>query len=213
LLTCLGEGTYGQVWRGKNKKTGELVAIKIVPGEGDISALLCEADIQKDCEHNNIVRYLGSYEKDKQLWIVMELCEPGSVNDLMIMTKCTLSEEQIRNIVAAVTISLGYLHDKKIIHRDIKSGNILLTMAGGVKIADFGVSAQLSSISSKRDTMIGAPFWMAPEVIKEEKYDSKADIWSLGISTIEMAEGRPPNSDIHPMRAIFMIPEKPSSNT
>jgi len=210
LMSCLGEGTYGTVWRGKNKKTGELVAVKVIEIEDDASSIKKEAEIQKGLDSTYVVKCFGAYEKDKNIWIVMELCEPGSVSDVMVMTKTTLNEEQIRNVAGAVVLGLDYIHDKKLIHRDIKSGNVLITMKGEVKVADFGVSAQLSSIHSKRDTMIGAPFWIAPEVIKEEPYSFKADVWSLGISIIEMAEGKPPNSDIHPMRALFMIPSKPS---
>lgn len=183
--------------------------MKVIEIDDDASSLKKEADIQKGLDSVHVVKCLGSYEKDKNIWIVMELCEPGSVADVMIMTKTTLNEEQIRNIAGAVVLGLDYLHEKKLIHRDIKSGNVLVTTKGEVKVADFGVSAQLSSIHSKRDTMIGAPFWIAPEVIKEEPYNFKADVWSLGISIIEMAEGKPPNSEIHPMRAIFMIPSKP----
>lgn len=140
----------------------------------------------------------------------MELCEPGSISDCMRMLKSTLTESQIRAVCASVLLGLSYLHGRKYLHRDIKSANILLTREGQAKIADFGVSAQLSTIHSKRVTAIGAPFWMAPEVIKEEEYDGKADVWSLGISVIEMAEGKPPYHEVHPMRAIFMIPQKES---
>jgi serine/threonine protein kinase len=165
-------------------------------------------DIMKECKNEHVVRYLGSYEKDAALWITMELCEPGSIADVMRMLKSTLSENHIKVICASVLLGLVYLHGRKYIHRDIKAGNILLSRDGIAKIADFGVSAQLSTIHSMRDTAIGAPFWMAPEVIKEEQYNGKADIWSLGISVIEMAEGKPPHAEIHPMRAIFVIPSR-----
>jgi len=204
----LGVGTYGRVFSGKSKLTGEAVAIKIIAFGEDMQPLKREVDIMKECKNEFVVRYLGSYEKDTTLWIVMELCEPGSIADVMRMTKQTLTESQIRVVCASVLLSLVYLHGRKYIHRDVKAGNILLTRNGIVKIADFGVSAQLTTIHSKRDTAIGAPFWMAPEVIKEEQYNGKADIWSLGISVIEMAEGKPPHHEIHPMRAIFMIPAR-----
>jgi len=202
----LGVGTYGRVFSGKSKATQDPVAIKIIAFGEDMQALKREVDIMKECKNEFVVQYLGSYEKASSLWIVMELCEPGSISDVMRMTKQTLSESQIKLVCASVLHSLVYLHGRKYIHRDVKAGNILLTREGIVKLADFGVSAQLTTIHSMRDTAIGAPFWMAPEVIQEEQYNYKADIWSLGISVIEMAEGKPPHHEIHPMRAIFMIP-------
>ena len=204
----LGVGTYGRVFSGRSKATGETVAIKIIAFGEDIQPLKREVDIMKECKNEFVVRYLGSYEKESTLWIAMELCEPGSIADVMRMTKTTLTESQIRVVCASVLLALVYFHGRKYIHRDIKAGNILLTRTGIAKIADFGVSAQLTTIHSMRDTAIGAPFWMAPEVIKEEQYNGKADIWSLGISVIEMAEGKPPHHEIHPMRAIFMIPSR-----
>ena len=204
----LGVGTYGRVYSGKLKSTGEPVAIKIIQSNEEMRSLKKEVDIMRQCSNEFVVRYMGSYEKQSTLWIVMELCEPGSLADVMRMTKQTLTENQIRVVCASVLLSLVYLHSHKYIHRDIKAGNILLTKTGVAKIADFGVSAKLSTLNSMRDTAIGAPFWMAPEVIKEEQYNGKADVWSLGISVIEMAEGKPPHSELHPMRAIFVIPNK-----
>ena len=139
----------------------------------------------------------------------MELCEGGSVSDLMTSCEATLEETTIQVVCAAVLLGLDYLHSQKHIHRDIKCGNVLLSAKGHVKLADFGVSATLSNTVSRRHTLIGTPFWMAPEVIKEDAYDYKADIWSLGITAIEMADGEPPYIHIHPMRAIFLIPQRP----
>jgi serine/threonine kinase 3 len=141
------------------------------------------------------------------LWIVMEYCGPGSVSDLMTITKKTLNERQIAVILRDALKGLNLLHEKQRIHRDIKAGNILLNDECVAKLADFGVSGQ-SKDYTKHHTVIGTPFWMAPEVMQEE-YDKEADIWSLGITAIEMAEGRPPYYNIHPMRAIFMIPTRP----
>jgi serine/threonine protein kinase len=169
-----------------------------------------QVDILRDCTNDFVVRYLGSYTKDSTLWIVMELCEPGSVADAMRMLKTTLKEEQIRMVCASVLNSLFYLHSRKLIHRDVKGGNILLTRQGQAKLCDFGVSVQLNTLKSKRDTTIGAPLWMSPESLKGEAYDNKTDIWSLGITMVEMAQGQPPYADIHPMRAIFIIPTKDS---
>jgi len=137
----------------------------------------------------------------------MEYCGPGSISDLMTITKKTLTEVQIAMVIRDVLKGLNHLHEKQRIHRDIKAGNILLNDKCVAKLADFGVSGQ-SKDFTKHHTVIGTPFWMAPEVIQEE-YDKEADIWSLGITAIEMAEGKPPYYNIHPMRAIFMIPTRP----
>ena len=207
----IGAGTYGRVYAGTEKSTKRPVAVKVIPVmDNDLTSLRHEVDVMKDFKSDFVVQYLGSWEKESAaLWIAMELCEPGSVLDVMSMLKTTLTEPQIQAVCGAVLLSLCYLHDKRLIHRDIKAGNILLCRNGQVKLADFGVSAKLSTIHSKRDTMIGAPYWMAPEVINSESHDGKADVWSLGVSLIEMAEGKPPLSNIHPMRAVFMIPNNP----
>lgn len=209
LIGNLGEGSYGSVWKGINKTTNELVAVKIIPIDNDLSDLKKEISILEKCESEYIVSYYGSYVKDSHIWIVMELCQCGSVNDIMHIARINFSEDVIKVICASVLLGLNYLHKNKMIHRDIKAGNVLLTTDGVSKLADFGVSAQLSTIQSKRKTVIGTPFWMAPEVIQEAHYNGKADIWSLGITMIELAELEPPYSNIHPMRAIFMIPSRP----
>jgi serine/threonine protein kinase len=210
LCGALGEGSYGAVWKGKNRKTGEAVAIKIVPFDnGDDAELRKEIQILEKAHDDFVVGYFASYEKDQNVWIVMELAEAGSVNDVMHICDVALEEGLIKILVASALLGLDYLHSKKMIHRDIKAGNILLTRTGQAKLADFGVSAQLSTMNSRRNTVIGTPFWMAPEVIQETQYDYKADIWSLGITLIELADREPPFANIHPMRAIFMIPSRP----
>jgi len=209
LLEKLGEGSYGSVWKAQHLKTGTTTAIKRVPVENDLDEILNEIKIMKQCRSPYIISYYGSYFKDSELWIVMEFCGAGSVSDLMRITDKTLNEEQIAVILKDALKGLLYLHSKRKIHRDIKAGNILLNNKGEGKLADFGVSGQLSDTMAKRQTVIGTPFWMAPEVIQEVGYDVKADLWSLGITSIEMAEGKPPYSNIHPMRAIFMIPSRP----
>jgi len=177
--------------------------------DNDLEDIMKEIDFMKGCRSPYIVRYFGSYCKDSELWIVMEYCGAGSVCDIMKVCDSTLTEEQIAVVCKDVLLGLAYLHKLRKIHRDIKAGNILLNNKGASKLADFGVSGQLSDTMAKRQTVIGTPFWMAPEVIQEVGYDFKADIWSLGITCIEMAESKPPYSNIHPMRAIFMIPSRP----
>mmetsp|Transcript_19750 Transcript_19750/g.27555 ORF Transcript_19750/g.27555 Transcript_19750/m.27555 type:complete len:429 (+) Transcript_19750:147-1433(+) len=209
LLEKLGEGSYGSVWKAIHLKTNTVTAIKKVPVENDLDEILNEIKIMKSCRSPYIISYYGSYFKENELWIVMEYCGAGSVSDLMKITDKTLNEEQIAVVLRDALKGLVYLHGLRKIHRDIKAGNILLNEKGEGKLADFGVSGQLSDTMAKRQTVIGTPFWMAPEVIQEVGYDVRADIWSLGITAIELAEGKPPYSNIHPMRAIFMIPSRP----
>ncbi|XP_061640555.1 serine/threonine-protein kinase 4-like isoform X2 [Phyllopteryx taeniolatus] len=165
--------------------------------------------LEKLGEGPHVVRYYGSYFKNSDLWIVMEYCGAGSVSDIIRIRSKTLTEEEIASILQSTLKGLEYLHFMRKIHRDIKAGNILLNTEGQAKLADFGVAGQLTDTMAKRNTVIGTPFWMAPEVIQEIGYNCVADIWSLGITAIEMAEGKPPYADIHPMRAIFMIPTNP----
>jgi serine/threonine protein kinase len=210
LIGVLGEGSYGVVWKARDRATDETVAIKIVPfDDGDDSELCKEIEILERSRDDFVVGYYRSYEKDQTVWMAMQLAEAGSVNDLIHICDVALEEGLIKVLVASALLGLQYLHEAKMIHRDIKAGNLLLTKTGHAVLADFGVSARLSTLVSKRNTVIGTPFWMAPEVIQESMYDSKADLWSLGITLIELADREPPFSNIHPMRAIFMIPSRP----
>ncbi|XP_071392032.1 serine/threonine-protein kinase 4-like, partial [Centroberyx affinis] len=209
VLEKLGEGSYGSVFKAHYKETGEIVAIKQVPVESDLQEIIKEISIMQQCNSPHVVRYYGSYFKNSDLWIVMEYCGAGSVSDIIRLRNKTLTEEEIATIVQSTLKGLEYLHFMRKIHRDIKAGNILLNAEGQAKLADFGVAGQLTDTMAKRNTVIGTPFWMAPEVIQEIGYNCVADIWSLGITAIEMAEGKPPYADIHPMRAIFMIPTNP----
>ncbi|XP_038892492.1 uncharacterized protein LOC120081565 [Benincasa hispida] len=213
LLNELGKGSYGAVYKARDIKTSELVAIKVISlceGEEGYEEIRGEIEMLQQCSHPNVVRYLGSYQGEEYLWIVMEYCGGGSVADLMNVTEEALEEYQIAYICREALKGLTYLHSIFKVHRDIKGGNILLTEQGDVKLGDFGVAAQLTRTMSKRNTFIGTPHWMAPEVIQESRYDGKVDVWALGVSAIEMAEGLPPRSAVHPMRVLFMISIEPA---
>ncbi|KAI8539399.1 hypothetical protein RHMOL_Rhmol09G0180100 [Rhododendron molle] len=191
LLNELGKGSYGAVYKARDIKTSELVAIKVISlseGEEGYEEIRGEIEMLQQCSHPNVVRYLGSYQGEEYLWIVMEYCGGGSVADLMNNTDEPLEEIQIAYICREALKGLSYLHSIFKVHRDIKGGNILLTEQGEVKLGDFGVAAQLTRTMSKRNTFIGTPHWMAPEVIQESRYDGKVDVWALGVSAIEMAE-------------------------
>jgi len=206
----IGEGSYGSVYKAIHKRTSEIVSIKVVPIEDDYNDIIKEINFMKSIVCPQVVRFFGSFVKeDIELWIVMEYCAAGSVSDIMHLRKKTLTEEQIAVIIKSTLQGLAYMHSHMKIHRDIKAGNILLNAKGEAKLADFGVSGQLSDSTAKRNTVIGTPYWMAPEVIQENGYGVSADIWSLGITCIEMAQGHPPYNNIHPMRAIFVIPSRP----
>ncbi|XP_055534041.1 serine/threonine-protein kinase 3 isoform X2 [Wyeomyia smithii] len=209
IICKLGEGSYGSVYKALHKESEQVLAIKQVPVDTDLQEIIKEISIMQQCDSPYVVKYYGSYFKNTDLWIVMEYCGAGSVSDIMRLRKKTLSEDEIATILSDTLKGLEYLHLRRKIHRDIKAGNILLNSEGHAKLADFGVAGQLTDTMAKRNTVIGTPFWMAPEVIEEIGYDCVADIWSLGITALEMAEGKPPYGDIHPMRAIFMIPTKP----
>jgi len=214
-LETLGKGTFGVVYRCMDKISKREVAVKVLPIDQDDSFddLVRELEILKRHSTNVFIsRYYNSFvvPDQKEVWVSMELCV-SSVLDLMLAANATLIESTAKIICGSVLLGLEYLHKYGIIHRDVKCGNILLNHKGQVKLADFGVSATLDdTMSRKRQTRIGTPLWMAPEVIKAEEYDAKADIWSLGITAIEMSDGEPPLSNLHPSRAIFYIPSRPS---
>jgi len=210
LVEEIGKGSYGTVHRAILKENNLEVAIKKVQVADELHEIIKEIAIMQQCESPFVVRYYGSYFANQSLWIVMEFCGGGSISDILRSRKQTLKEESISVVLSDTLKGLEYLHTQRKIHRDVKCGNILLTNDGLSKLADFGVAGQLTETQSKRDTLIGTPFWMAPEVIQEIGYDCLADIWSLGITSIEMAEMKPPYSDLHPMRAIFLIPLNPA---
>ncbi|KAH7433304.1 hypothetical protein KP509_07G063100 [Ceratopteris richardii] len=213
LLNELGKGSYGTVYKARDLKTSELVAIKVISlseAEEGYDDICGEIEMLQHCNHPNVVRYLGSYQAEEYLWIVMEYCGGGSITDLLHVTDEPLEERQIAYVCGEALKGLAYLHHIFKVHRDIKGGNILLTEQGEVKLGDFGVAAQLTRTLSKRNTSIGTPHWMAPEVIEGARYDGKVDVWSLGITAIEMAEVLPPRWHVHPLRALFMILREPA---
>ncbi|BEI86132.1 hypothetical protein CcaverHIS002_0604190 [Cutaneotrichosporon cavernicola] len=213
LLEKLGMGSFGTVWKAVHNETGQVVAIKIISGRSadletttdDLDEIQAEIAHLRTCLSDKVTRYYGSFIKGYRLWILMEYLAGGSCQDLL--QPGVFTEAQTSAVCRELLLGLDYLHTQGKIHRDIKAANVLFSATGEVKLADFGVAAQLSAYQSQRHTFVGTPFWMAPEVIQQTGYDARADIWSLGITAIEMAKGEPPMADFHPMKALFMIPK------
>ncbi|XP_072447063.1 serine/threonine-protein kinase 10 isoform X2 [Chiloscyllium punctatum] len=208
----LGDGAFGKVYKAINKETGELAAAKVieVKSEEELEDYMVEIEILASCNHIYIVKQLDAFFYENKLWIMIEFCPGGAVDATMLELDRGLTEPQIRVVARQMLEAVDYLHSQKIIHRDLKAGNVLLTQDGNIKLADFGVSAKNTKTMQKRETFIGTPYWMAPEVVmcetmKDTPYDYKADIWSLGITLIEMAQIEPPHHELNPMRVLLKI--------
>jgi len=211
ILLQVGSGAFGNVYKGVRKRDGLPVAIKVIDLEeskDDIQTINKEITTLshgKSCAQ--LINYYGSVVFGTKLWIVMEYVDGGSILD-RIKVKL-LDEQEIAIVVKEVLFGLLYLSAEGKIHRDIKAANILLAKNGQVKLADFGATAQLTDTMTKCSTFVGSPYWMAPEVMTQNQYDGKADIWSLGITCYEMATGHPPNHNVHPLKLVSLIPRHP----
>ncbi|KAK5882545.1 hypothetical protein CesoFtcFv8_021120 [Champsocephalus esox] len=212
IIGELGDGAFGKVFKAQNKQNGTLAAAKVIDTktEDELEDYMVEIEILASCDHHHIVKLLDAFYFEGKLWILIEFCAGGAVDAIMLELERALTEPQIRVVCRQTLEALTYLHDNKVIHRDLKAGNILLSLEGEVKLADFGVSAKNTKTLQRRDSFIGTPYWMAPEVVmcetsKDRPYDFKADIWSLGVTLIELAQIEPPNHEMNPMRVLLKI--------
>ncbi|KAL4131778.1 hypothetical protein QTP88_009040 [Uroleucon formosanum] len=212
MIGELGDGAFGKVYKAQHRESGQLAAAKmcILEGEDDLADFMIEIDILAECKHSNIVQLYEAFFVNSKLWMLIEYCDGGALDSIMVELDRALIEEQIAYVCKYMCEGLAFLHKCKVIHRDLKAGNVLLTTSAGVKIADFGVSAKNKQTLQKHDTFIGTPYWMAPEVVlcetfRDNPYDFKVDIWSLGITLIELAQMEPPNHEMSPMRVLLKI--------
>ncbi|XP_009897152.2 serine/threonine-protein kinase PAK 3 [Dryobates pubescens] len=204
----IGQGASGTVYTTVDITTGQVVAIKQIDlyRQSRKEPILNEIQIMRGNQHANIVTYLDSYLVNNELWLVMEYLDGGSLFN--VVTLVCMDEGHIAAVCRECLQALHFLHSNQLIHRDIKSDNILLGMNGSVKLADFGFCVQINSKQSKRNTVVGTSYWMAPEVLEEKPYGPKADVWSLGITAVEMLEGKPPYYSKSPLRAMYLITTK-----
>ncbi|CAG0883888.1 unnamed protein product [Cyprideis torosa] len=212
IIGELGDGAFGKVHKAQHRETSDLAAAKIckLEAEEDLEDFLVEIEILRACHHPNVLSLIEAYFHEGKLWMLLDYCDGGAVDSIMVDLDKPLTEPQIGYVAKRMMAGLGYLHSQRVIHRDLKAGNVLLTTQGGVKLADFGVSARNRYTLQKRNTFIGSPYWMAPEVVMCETsrdcpYDYRADVWSFGITMIEMAQVEPPNHELSPLRVLLKI--------
>lgn len=216
IISDLGSGTYGKVSLVREKTTNAMAAAKIAPiaNEETLQDFATEIAILQSCKHPGITNFVSVYYFENNLWILIEACKGGSLSDILKKRKAGFLERQIKCAAFQMLEALDFLHSHSVIHRDLNASNTLLAEGGLVKIADFGVSAKNKAPGQRRTTFIGSPNWMAPEVVicensKTVPYSSACDIWSFGITLIEFAEIKPPNSDLHPIKVLFKIASSP----
>jgi serine/threonine protein kinase len=204
LKDKLGSGAAGEVYRAINRRTQAQVAIKrmILEKQQRKDMIVTEIQVMKEMHFPSIVNYIECYFYEKELWIVMEYLEGGALTDIVLET--VMDENQMATVTKECLLALDYLHSHNIIHRDVKSDNVLVGMKGEVKLTDFGFCAEINA-DEKRCTVVGTPYWMSPELVKKQKYDKKVDIWSLGILIIEMIDGEPPYLHETPLKALYLI--------
>lgn len=211
ILAKIGQGSFGAVYRARDQRDNRIVGLKLMDCDADSTdEIQKEINILQNCSSEYIVALYGVYHKETSIWIAMEYCAAGSLADMMTVCRQTLTEAQIAVVMRMALLGLQYLHGRQILHRDIKAANLLMTESGHCKLADFGVSAEISALTHRAQTVIGTPNWMAPEVIRASFYNDRADIWSLGITAIELAVGKPPHSEVQAMTAMFRIPTAPA---
>jgi len=216
LLEKIGRGSFGEVFKGFAKETGQIVAIKVVDltvrNRQDSTDLLDELHqeitVLRECHNPRITNFYESFVHENQLYLVMEYVAGGSLKDIL-RVRGSFQELYIAIILRELLLAVQFLHSQGKLHRDIKAANVLLSLEGEVKLADFGVSAQITQSVTKRHSFVGTPYWMAPEVITQSEYDQKADIWSVGITAMELAKGEPPLAHLTPMKVLFQIQSSP----
>eukprot|EP00043_Microstomoeca_roanoka_P028887 m.19947 g.19947 ORF g.19947 m.19947 type:complete len:300 (-) comp8780_c0_seq1:435-1334(-) len=217
IQEALGAGSYGKVTKVRNRSTGALAAAKVAPiqVQEELDNFATEIEILTSCQHKNITNFVDAFYNNNELWILIEICDAGSLSGYIDKAEKGLSEDLIQPIMHQMLKGIRFLHGCGVIHRDINASNTLLTSGGIVKLADFGVSAFNKQDGAKRSTFVGSPHWMAPEVIacehdKKARYNSLCDVWSLGITAIELAQCQPPYHDLHPVKVLFKITAAPS---
>eukprot|EP00736_Rhodelphis_marinus_P006270 Rmarinus@m.5124 len=210
ILNILGQGRYGTVYRAVDEETQDIVALKIVEvGSGDVKDLIAEVYALRTCHHESIVRLRQAFYTNETVWLVLDYCDGGTVRDVCDELDKPLPEAVIAAICRNALEAMVCMHENGVVHRDIKAGNMLLTTDGGVRLADFGISRTLEGELPRRISFIGTPYFMAPEVIKQDPCDFRVDVWSLGICAIEMAEIAPPLCEMAPTKALAVIPDAP----